>query len=138
MKQTTRRDFLKLSTHTLLALAGALGVGGLLRFLSYQYDKTPQTEFEIGRASDFPFNSRIVLAYIPAVIVHDKDGLQALSLQCTHLGCSVEPRNFGFECPCHGSRFDPTGVTLKGPAVSSLKKLRIEESEDGALRVFTV
>ena len=138
MKQTTRRDFLKLSTHTLLALAGALGVGGLLRFLSYQYDKTPQTEFEIGPASDFPFNSRIVLAYIPAVIVHDKDGLQALSLQCTHLGCSVEPRNFGFECPCHGSRFDPTGVTLKGPAVSSLKKLRIEESEDGALRVFTV
>lgn len=138
MKQTTRRDFLKLSTHTLLALAGALGVGGLLRFLSYQYDKTPQTEFEIGRASDFPFNSRIVLAYIPAVIVHDKDGLQALSLHCTHLGCSVEPRNFGFECPCHGSRFDPTGVTLKGPAVSSLKKLRIEESEDGALRVFTV
>ena len=138
MKQTTRRDFLKLSTHALLALAGALGVGGLLRFLSYQYDKTPQTEFEIGPASDFPFNSRIVLAYIPAVIVHDKDGLQALSLQCTHLGCSVEPRNFGFECPCHGSRFDPTGVTLKGPAVSSLKKLRIEESEDGALRVFTV
>ena len=138
MKQTTRRDFLKLSTHALLALAGALGVGGLIRFLSYQYDETPQTEFEIGPASDYPFNSRTVLAYIPAVIVHDKDGLQALSLQCTHLGCSVEPRNFGFECPCHGSRFDPTGVTLKGPAVSSLKQLRIEKSEDGTLRVFTV
>jgi Rieske Fe-S protein len=138
MKQTTRRDFLKLSTNSLLALAGVLGVGGLIRFLSYQYDETPQTEFEIGPASDYPFNSRTVLAYIPAVIIHDKHGLQAFSLQCTHLGCSVEPRNFGFECPCHGSRFDLNGVIAKGPATSSLKKFRIEELEDGTLRVFTV
>lgn len=137
MKQTSRRDFLKLSTNALLALAGTLGVGGLIRFLSYQFDKTPQTEFDIGSAYDYPYNSRTVLAYIPAVIIHDKDGFQAISLQCTHLGCTTELRNFGFECPCHGSRFDQTGMTLKGPAAAPLKNMRIEQSQDGKLRLFT-
>jgi len=138
MKQTTRRDFLKLSTNTLLAIAGAMGLGGLVKFLSYQFDEAPQTEFDIGHKYDYPYNSRTVLAYIPAVIIHDKNGYQALSLTCSHLGCTTEPRNFGFECPCHGSRFDPTGKTLKGPAVSSLKQLQVEETEDGNLRVITI
>jgi len=138
MKQTSRRDFLKLSTNTLLAIAGAMGIGGLIKFLSYQFDESPQTEFDIGHKYDYPYNSRTVLAYIPAVIIHDKEGFQAISLTCTHLGCTTEPRNFGFECPCHGSRFDPTGKILKGPAVSSLKQLRIEESEEGNLRVIAI
>lgn len=137
MKNTSRRDFLKLSTNSFLAVAGALGIGGLFRFLSYQFDESPQTEFDIGSAYDYPFDSRTILAYIPAVIIHDKNGFQAISLQCTHLGCMLEARNFGFECPCHGSRFDPSGVTLKGPAVKNLRTLRIEQSDDGNLHVFT-
>lgn len=137
MKSTSRRDFLKLSTNSLLALAGALGVGGLIRFLGYQYDKSPQTEFDIGSAYDYPYNSRTVLAYIPAVIIHDENGFQAISLECTHLGCTTELRNFGYECPCHGSRFDLAGKTLKGPAVASLKELRVEQMEDNTLRLFT-
>lgn len=137
MKHTSRRDFLKFSTNSFLALAGILGIGGLFRFLSYQYDESPQTEFDIGSAYDYPLNSRSVIAYIPAVIVHDKDGLQAISIECTHLGCMLEARNFGFECPCHGSRFDPTGAALKGPAERNLRKLRIEKQENGNLHVFT-
>jgi cytochrome b6-f complex iron-sulfur subunit len=137
MKHTSRRDFLKLSTNSLLALAGALGIGGLFRFLSYQFDESPQTEFDIGSPYNYPFNSRTVLPYIPAVIIHDKDGFQAVSLECTHLGCMVEARNFGFECPCHGSRFDLDGVMLKGPAARNLRKLRVEKTDDGNLHVFT-
>ena len=138
MKHTSRRDFLKLSTNCFLALAGILGIGGLFKFLSYQFDESPQTEFDIGSAYDYPFDSRTVLAYIPAVIIHDKEGFQAISLECTHLGCLLEARNFGFECPCHGSRFDPTGVALKGPAVKDLRKLRVEKQENGNLHVFTI
>jgi len=137
MNNSSRRDFLKLSTNSLLALAGILGIGGLFRFLSYQYDEAPQTEFDIGSPYDYPVNSRTILAYIPAIIIHDDDGLQAISLQCTHLGCMLEPRNFGFECPCHGSRFDPSGVMLKGPAVRNLSRLRVEEQDDGNLHIFT-
>lgn len=137
MTRTNRRDFLKLSTNSLLALAGVLGIGGLFRFLSYQFDESPQTEFDIGSAYDYPYNSRTVLPYIPAVIIHDKNGFQAVSLECTHLGCMVEARNFGFECPCHGSRFDLDGVMLKGPAARDLRRLRVERTDDGNLHVFT-
>lgn len=137
MKNISRRDFLKLSTRSLLALAGLLGIGGLLRYLSYPYDPTPPSEFDIGPASDYPLHSHTILAHIPAILIHDKNGLQALSLVCTHLGCTVEQRNFGFECPCHSSRYDMNGVILKGPATADLRKLRVEETEDGNLRVFT-
>jgi Rieske Fe-S protein len=139
MNNVSRRDFLKLTTNSLLALTGILGLGGLIRFLSYKADPTPQTEFDIGPATHYPWKSRTVLAYIPAVIIHDKDGsFRAISLACTHLGCTIEERNFGFECPCHSSRYDPEGAVLKGPAAANLKKLRITESEDGNLHVFTV
>ncbi len=137
MKNISRRDFLKISTNSLLAVSGLLGIGGLIRYLSYQFDPTPQSEFDIGPANNYPINSRTVLAYIPAIIVHDEDGLRAISLACSHLGCAVEERNFGFECPCHSSRYDPNGVVLKGPSAADLRKLRVTETEDGNLHVFT-
>ena len=137
MKNVSRRDFLRLSTNTLLALAGLLGLGNIIRFLSYQYDPAPPSEYEIGPATDYPQNSHKVLAHIPAIVIHDQKGLRAISLMCTHLGCTVEQRNFGFECPCHSSRYDFNGKVLKGPAAADLKKLRVVESEDGHLHLFT-
>ena len=133
----SRRDFLKLATNSLLALSGVLGIGGLIRFLSYQFDPTPPSEFDLGPAVNYPANSRTVVAHIPAIVIHDEKGLQALSLTCSHLGCAVEERNFGFECPCHSSRYDKDGVVFKGPAASNLRKLRVEISGDGNLHVFT-
>ena len=137
MKNTSRRDFLKLSTHSLLALSGLLGIGGLIRYLSYSFDPPPPSEFDIGPASNYPIHSRMILAHIPAQILHDENGLRAISLTCSHLGCAVEQRNFGFECPCHSSRYDMNGVVLKGPAAADLRKLRIAELEDGNLHIFT-
>ncbi len=137
MKNPSRRDFLKLSTNSLLALAGLLGIGGLIRYLSYQFDPTPPSEFDIGPASDYRLNSRTVIAHIPAIIIHDKNGLRALTLTCSHLGCTIEERNFGFECPCHSSRYDLNGAVLKGPATAGLRQLRVAESEDGNLHLFT-
>lgn len=138
MKSISRRDFLKVATNSLLALSGLLGIGGLLRYLSYQFDPTPPSEFDIGPASNYRLNSRTIIAHIPALLIHDKKGLRALSLTCSHLGCTIEERNFGFECPCHSSRYDMEGVVLKGPATANLPRLRVEETEDGNLHVFTM
>ena len=137
MKILTRRDFLKVTTNSLLAVSGLLGLDGLLRFLSYKADPTPQTEFDIGAETDYPINSRTMLLHIPAIIIHDDQGLRVVSLVCSHLGCTIEESNFGFECPCHSSRYDPNGIVLKGPAKTDLRKLRIEKVEGGNLHLFT-
>ncbi|HEX6033933.1 MAG TPA: hypothetical protein VFY83_05830, partial [Anaerolineales bacterium] len=86
----SRLDFLKLSTNSLLALSGFLGLGGLIRYLSYQFDPTPAREFDIGPSVDYPRNSRTIVAHIPAIIIHDVGGFHAVSLTCSHLGCAVE------------------------------------------------
>ncbi len=60
------------------------------------------------------------------VAVHrdDEGELHALSPVCTHLGCLVSwnTAERSWDCPCHGSRFDPSGTVIQGPAVDDLKQ----------------
>lgn len=133
MDKPTRRDFLHLATDGLLTLSGLLGLGGLIRFLSFELDPAPPTEFDLGPAMNFPFDSRSLLLHIPAVLIHDDDGFRAYSLTCTHLGCTVEQKDDGYECPCHGSIYNKRGEVNKGPAKQSLKSLRVTTTEGGSL-----
>jgi len=43
---------------------------------------------------------------------------------CPHLGCIVHWNSTeqSWDCPCHGSRFDPYGSLLRGPAVRGLAR----------------
>ena len=44
--------------------------------------------------------------------------VRALYQRCPHLGCKPNPclKNFWFECPCHGSRYDRLGTKADGAA----------------------
>jgi cytochrome b6-f complex iron-sulfur subunit len=137
MSEGSRRDFLKLTRDGFLYLSAALALGGLLRFLGFDPNPAPKTEFDLGPAMNFPLNSRTLLSDVPAVLLHTESGFSALSLTCTHLGCSVESDAQGFACPCHGSRFDAEGGVTHAPANKPLKLLRVEMTETGHLKLFS-
>ena len=133
----SRRDFLKVFIQLLLGLGGILGLGGLLRFLSYPSEPGPPSEYDLGDASLFPAGSRTVRTDIPAVIYNEAGEIKALSLTCTHLGCTVEVKNDSLVCPCHGSHFTKVGEVVKGPAPKSLHRLHVEVREDQTVRLYT-
>jgi len=53
----------------------------------------------------------------------DSGKLHERSAVCPHLGCIVSwnPTERSWDCPCHGSRFEPNGKVLNGPAIGPLK-----------------
>ena len=137
MKKLSRRDFLHIGTNSLLGLSAALGLGGIIRFLSYEMDPAPPSEYDLGPVTDFPPGSKTMLMHIPAVVVHDRNGKWlALSLKCTHLGCTVEQKDKQYECPCHGSKYDAQGYVTRGPSNKPLTRLRAETNESGNLILY--
>jgi len=133
----SRRDFLKLASAAILTASGLLGLEGLFRFLNTQTEPLALTDFDLGPASNYPPGARTVLPDIPALLVHTESGFSAISLVCTHLGCTVESKPEGFACPCHGSRFNPQGKVTRGPANKPLHTLRVEVTNDDHLHVHT-
>ena len=73
-----------------------------------------------------PGEARVVRSGLGKVGVYrdEEGGLHAVSLRCTHLGCLTKWNDAerSWDCPCHGSRFDPDGNVLTGPAVRPLER----------------
>jgi nitrite reductase/ring-hydroxylating ferredoxin subunit len=57
-----------------------------------------------------------------AVYKDDAGRVSECSAVCTHLYCIVDWNDTekSWDCPCHGSRFDPYGKVVNGPAISDL------------------
>lgn len=52
---------------------------------------------------------------------------EALSLTCSHQGCTVAKQADGkFICPCHGAIYDSDGTVLQGPAKQNLDKFNVK------------
>lgn len=72
-----------------------------------------------GSVEDFPVNSVTPDRVNKYFLIRSEDGgFLALSLICSHLGCSVlwEKEKNQFICPCHSSAFDRFGNVLNSPA----------------------
>jgi len=120
-----RRDFLGLAASwsaVAAALFALIGAGRLPRaavvpVASRKYRVTlPETLID-GQAFIPPGRS--------TAIFRDADGVHAVSLICTHLGCVVKSERDGFHCPCHGSAFNRDGGVTKGPAPKALPWLQV-------------
>jgi cytochrome b6-f complex iron-sulfur subunit len=67
------------------------------------------------------------------------EGLMAMWWRCVHLGCRAPwcAPSGGFECPCHGSKYNLLGEYQAGPAPRNLDRFVVEVSSDGRLIIDT-
>jgi carotenoid phi-ring synthase / carotenoid chi-ring synthase len=64
---------------------------------------------------------------------------EAISLTCTHQGCTVQPAENGeFHCPCHGAAFDRNGKVIRGPAKRDLPRFKVAQQQDDRVQLVAM
>lgn len=66
-----------------------------------------------------------------AVCRTDEGKLLVRSAVCTHMACIVHWNNAekSWDCPCHGTRFQPDGTILEGPAMHPLHEIELKDDK---------
>jgi cytochrome b6-f complex iron-sulfur subunit len=124
---TGRRNFLI----SIWKLLGLVAIGELVFFSvnllrpGRKFQKeNPTSRIKVaGNVEDFTVNSVTADRVNKYFLVRFEDGgFLALSLICSHLGCSVlwDIPKKQFICPCHSSAFDKSGNVINSPAPRAL------------------
>jgi Rieske Fe-S protein len=166
-REMTRRSFLAMVGWGAFTVASFAALWESLNFMN-----PPRTAlyeepaaFKAGPPGDYAVGSTTVLTDKRVVINRDPDGFYAISLICTHLGCTpryfndvtsdlvakgisgikdpdtgqaaspTNPALVGFKCPCHGSRYFRDAVNFFGPAPRPMDRIHVEVAPDGRLFV---
>jgi cytochrome b6-f complex iron-sulfur subunit len=133
----SRRRALTITSVVSLFGANAVAVFSNLLFFKPRVTYGEPSRFRIGRAEAYPPGTRLPMTRQRVTIIRTEAGMAAISNTCTHLGCVIATTEIGFDCPCHGSRFDAEGTVLGGPAPRPLPWYRIALSPNGELEVDT-
>lgn len=135
-QEMTRRTFLALlGVGAGFALLGGFStaVGG---FLYPNALKTPPSVFSIGRPEDVLSTQGKVFLQKQKVFIEVSAGkVRAQTAVCTHLGCTVNAVETGYQCPCHGSTYDQEGRNTGGPAPLPLVYFQVYRGAAGDLLV---
>lgn len=130
----TRRTVLKVGA----GLAGCVACGGLTGCGEATLDEPVTIQFvdfpeldEVGGIARIESDDSGFKFPIYVVRLADEEYV-AYSAECTHFGCEIELLGFedGYECPCHGSRFDIEGAVTNGPAKQDLVHFVVEVGEE--------
>jgi cytochrome b6-f complex iron-sulfur subunit len=140
----TRRAWMGLAWGAFSAAsAAALAASG--RFMFPNVLNEPPQQFKAGFPNEYgsgvderwkeKFGVWIVRT--PEDLVQAASGFYALSVTCTHLGCTPNylPAEAKFKCPCHGSGFRTTGINFEGPAPRPLERCRVVLADDGQILI---
>ena len=133
----SRRDFLGLAGMWAAAAALFGSCVAMARLPVPSVLPEVSTKFRVGSPVQFPAGTVAILTERRVRIVSSDKGIAAMSLVCTHLGCIVGESPTGFQCPCHGSKFDAKGKVVGGPAPRPLRWLQVSQAADGNLMVDT-
>ncbi len=67
------------------------------------------------------------------------DKNEALSLTCTHQGCTVQRTENGeFHCPCHGAIYNQRGEVVSGPAQRNLSRYQVIQRQDENVKLVSL
>jgi len=162
-RQMSRRSFFAIFGWLAFAGASLVALVQSVRYLQPNALYEDPAAFKADPPTNYAVGSTTVLIDKRVVINRDSDGFYAISLICTHLGCT--PRYFpdvtsdlvaagtqiskdpdtghaatkanpvlpGFKCPCHGSRYFRDAVNFFGPAPRPMDRVHMEVARDGKL-----
>src|SRR5512140_806147 len=124
---------------SVIGLVGANAVAWFSNLLFFRPRVTygEPSRFKAGKPDALPLGTRLPLSRQRVTLIRGEAGIAAISNTCTHLGCVVATTEIGFDCPCHGSRFDAEGTVLGGPAPRPLPWFKVSLSPAGDLEVDT-
>ncbi len=131
----SRRDFLGLAAVGSVVLSAIGALAATLRIFKPDVRYEESKRYKIGKPENFPAGTAKKLDKEKVFVFADDDGIYAISAVCTHLGCIVYKTDWGFQCPCHGSRYNQEGKVIRGPAPRSLPWYEITQTVDGTLVV---
>lgn len=117
-----RREFLTLGVSLGIGgLGAALTGAGVFKFMIPVVTYGTPKQFTVPKTALPEAGEELLFPEEKVLLRRHPDGqLGAISLVCTHLGCTVNRVTTGFLCPCHGSQYDPEGVVVAGPAPKTL------------------
>lgn len=132
----SRRSFLALmGTGACFSVAGVVSAA-MLGFLYPNALKIPPSVFSIGRPVDvLASEGKVFLEKYKAFVEVSAGKVRVQTAVCTHLGCTVNAVETGYQCPCHGSTYDRNGMNTGGPAPSPLVYYAVYVGASGELLV---
>jgi cytochrome b6-f complex iron-sulfur subunit len=134
-KPVNRREFLNFAWLASLGfltvnMAGLTYLFAMPRFKEGEFGGV----FTVGKAADLPAAGSAPLNYpkVKLWLSNTPDGVMALYKVCTHLGCLYNwlDQEGIFGCPCHGSRFQPDGTYIQGPAPRNLDRFIVQAVDE--------
>jgi cytochrome b6-f complex iron-sulfur subunit len=129
-----RREFLRALGKGSIGLAFLAQIAAAARAMVPNVLYEPLRRFRIKRPAEYP-QGYTFDAERRIFVVRSEDRFHVISAVCTHLGCTVQWRESAFQCPCHGSRFQPDGTVVAGPAPRPLSWFAVSVAADGRLEV---
>jgi len=134
-KKLPRRDFLAWLSGVSMIGSALAAVFSTFYFMKPRVTFGQPNRFLIGTPEDYPEGARIAIDAKRVCIVREGNRVAAISTTCTHLGCIVAASATGFQCPCHGSRYDQDGNVTGGPAPKPLPWYKVSLAPNGELEV---